>query len=475
MAASEPRRSSETDASSRIPRTLTLAAWAAGLVTTLLILDTPYLVFGYRSPSVHLVLNSVDVCIAFLLAYLLYGRLQRTGRPQDLLLTEGFLLLGVSGLPIPLLLDQIDQLPPRTLEVWLPLVLRAGAALLIVAAAGLGLRPSPRPDGGWVAWTPPLVVVGAVLTLWAVRDSLPTAVSANPPASAQHPVLDGHWMLLAAQAFAALCFLAASILFMRQAGKREDALMRWLGPACALGGFARINYVLFPSLYSSWVYTGDILRTSCYLLLLVAAAREIGEYWSAQSQLTVLEDRRRLARELHDGVIQELGYIRGESFRLGSDTVVRDRIQDACDRALDEARTALDALGPGAHEPLGRILHRAAREVAARYGGSQVDAHLDDTIEVDVQQVHTLVRLTREAVSNAVRHGAASSIRLTLDRYDGARRLVIADNGSGFDRDEADDGPGYGLTSMRERAENLPGGLSVTSTPGAGTTVEVTW
>jgi signal transduction histidine kinase len=262
---------------------------------------------------------------------------------------------------------------------------------------------------------------------------------------------------------------------MGQATKDNDALVRWLGPACALGGFARVNYVLFPSLYSSWVYTGDILRTSCYLLLLVAAAREIGQYWSTYSRLAILEDRRRLARELHDGVVQELGYIRGESFRLQSDPQVQSRIQQACDRALDEARAALDALGPGAREPLGRVLHRAAREVASRYGDAQVDVVLDDSIEVDVQQVHALVRLTREAVSNAVRHGTARTVRILLERDEKRRRLVIADDGRGFEAHAVENGSGYGLTSMRERAENLPGALSVASTPGAGTTVEVTW
>ena len=55
----------------------------------------------------------------------------------------------------------------------------------------------------------------------------------------------------------------------------EDELLRWLGPACALLGFARVNYLLFPSLYSGWLYTGDLLRTAGYACLLVGAAREI--------------------------------------------------------------------------------------------------------------------------------------------------------------------------------------------------------
>ena len=66
----------------------------------------------------------------------------------------------------------------------------------------------------------------------------------------------------------AACFLTASVLFAARASSRHDEVLRWLGPACALGGLARVNYVLFPSLYSDWVYTGDLLRTACYVVLL---------------------------------------------------------------------------------------------------------------------------------------------------------------------------------------------------------------
>ena len=457
------------------PATLTALAWALGLVTTAIILGTPYLVFGYRRPDLHLVLDSVDACIAFLSAFLLYGRFLRSRRLQDLLLAEGLFLLGVAGLGLSLVVAHLTSLRPLTVEVWLPLGLRVIGALLIMAAALVANRPTPRTWAVWARLAPWVVIAVAGALAWLFRDALPPALDRNPPRSALHPVVEGHPLLVGAQALSAGCFLVASLWFTRQAARHHDELVRWLGPAFALGAFARINYVLFPSLYSGWLYTGDILRTGCYAVLLIGAAREIGQYWSSLSRVAVLEDRRRLARELHDGVIQELGYIRGESFRLRSDAEVRERIQDACDRALDEARTALDALGPGPHEPLGRVLHRAAREVATRYGDSRVDVDLDDTIEVDVQQVHALVRLTREAVSNAVRHGAAASIRIDLDRYDGARRLVIADNGSGFDQPTTPSGTGYGLTSMRERAEGLPGRLSVASTPGVGTTVEVTW
>ena len=379
-----------------------------------------------------------------------------------------------TGLGLTLLIDEIPGLRPQTLDVWLPMTLRVAAAVLIAAAALVGLRPAPARWDTWNRVVPWLLLAAVFVGFWLARDLLPSALDRDPPASAQRPVVDGHWVLITAQAETAVCFLVASLAFMRQATRHRDELVRWLGPACALGGFARVNYVLFPSLYSGWLYTGDLLRTGSYALLLVGAAREISRYWSAHARTAVLEDRRRLARELHDGVVQELGYIRAESYAIDTDDKLRERIQTACDRALDEARGAVDALGRSPDEPLGFVLHRAARQVAERYGG-RVVVDLDDSVDADPDQRHALVRITREAVSNAIRHGSAGSIRIRLVRDQDRRRLVVEDDGRGFDVAAVSGGTGFGLTSMRERALGLPGGFDLSSVPGRGTTVGVTW
>jgi signal transduction histidine kinase len=147
----------------------------------------------------------------------------------------------------------------------------------------------------------------------------------------------------------------------------------------------------------------------------------------------------------------------------------------ACDRALDEARAAVDALGRTSDEPLGFVLHRAARQVADRYN-AKLEVELDDSVHADDEQRHALIRITREAVSNAIRHGRSGRVRLCLDRHDQRRRLRVQDEGEGFDpvsvRRHAG---GYGLTSMEERASSVRGAFSIDSIPGQGTTVAVTW
>lgn len=452
---------------------LTLFAWAVGLLTTALILATPYLVFGYFNPTLHVVMNSVDACIAMLLAFLVYGRYVRRRRLQDLLLAEAFGIVGAIGLGLSVLVALIEGIRPLALEVWVPLTIRMLGAVLIMTAALVGDRPAPRTWRHWGHWLPWLVLTVAVVTLLALREQLPVGLDESPPEAGDRAVIDAHPVLLVAIAVNGLCLFIASFAFTRQAVQRHDDLLRWLGPAFALSAFSRVNFLLFPSLYSDWVYTGDLLRTGAYALLLVGAAREIGQYWSARARAAVLEDRRRLARELHDGVVQELGYIRSEAHSLPGGGEIRERILGASDRALDEARAAVDALGRESDEPLAFLLHRAAQQVAERYGG-RVVVDLDDTVVADLQQRHALVRITREAVSNALRHGGAKTVTVRLTTADGSSHLVVHDDGRGFDV-TATAHTGYGLISMRERATALPGAFDLVSSRDTGTTVGVTW
>lgn len=457
---------------------LSLAGWVVGLAVTLLILDTPYLVFGVRSPSLHLVLDSVDACVALLVAYLVHGRFVRRGRLQDLLISQGLVLLAIAGLALGYVAGLFEEFPPGTLDVWLPLTVRVLGAIFIVAGALAGNRTIPL--GLLWLWPalPSVVVVVVILTgLGALGSRLPVALNLEAlPASAQSPFLTGHVLLLAAQAFTAACFLVASVAYTAQAARYHDELLRWLGPAFALAGFARVNYLLFPSLYTDWLYTGDLLRTGCYLLLLVGATREIRLYWTTQAESAVLADRHRLARELHDGVIQELGYIRAETHELPAAAEPHTgNIIGACERALDEARSAVQALTHTGEDPLGLTLHRAAQQVADRYDVS-LEVEVDDGVCATFEQRHALVRIAREATSNAIRHGHAQRLTLRLGYLDGGRCLRVVDDGHGFDvAATSETATGYGLTSMRDRARGLPGSFHISSSPRAGSIVTVTW
>jgi signal transduction histidine kinase len=451
-----------------------LALAFAALITAFVLAGV--ISFEYRNAAAHLMLDTVDACVALLVSYLLYGRLLRSRRLQDLLLLQGLMLLaGASLCTSAVLLSAIDNRAER-LEVWLPLTLRVSAAIFIAGAALLGpSRQLPRISVLRVLG--PLLVVSmvAVVGLGAMSSRLPPALDADDSPT----LLSGHPLLVAAQVFTVVCFLAAAYSFTAQAQRSTDQLLRLLGPACVLAGFARINYALFPSLYSQWLYTGDILRTAFYLLLLVGAAREIRAFWVAHARVAVAETRSRLARELHDGVVQELGYIRSQSGALRTlDAFRTESILGACDRALDEARQAVEVMGRSDEEdePLSYSVHRAAEQVADRFGVA-LELDIDDAVTADQNQRHALLRIVREAVGNAARHGHAERCKVELRRTgDGRRRLVVCDDGDGFDLDQAArQRRGFGLISMRERAEGLPGTFEIESAVGSGTTIMVTW
>ncbi|GGI44968.1 signal transduction histidine kinase [Agromyces flavus] len=456
---------------------LTIAVWLFCLLVTALLLFSP-VPFGFANRSLHLVLDSVDACIALFVAYLLHNRFLRGWRLQDWLLTEAMLLLAVAGLGLSYILEELIGVRDGRLNVWLPLIVRVSGAVLVLAAALVGARTAPRVLRRWTLAAPALLIALCWVVLWGVRDALPVALD-PPPDDTVTPLITGHPVLLAIQAAGAACFLVASVSFARQAARRDDELLRWFAPAFTLAAFARINYLLFPSIYTDWLYTGDLLRTGCYLLLMIGALRELQHYWSDQTRSAVREDRRRLARELHDGLLQELAYIRIETNGIPPGSSKR-HIADATERALDEARAAVNALGQVGDESLGFVLHRTARELAERHR-VDLEVDLDDSIQVDRDQRHALMRITREAVLNGVRHGGANNVRIQLERDNGQRRLTITDDGSGFDWASAsataspDGSGGYGLVSMEDRARGLPGELQIRSSPGEGCVVTVTW
>ncbi len=191
-------------------------------------------------------------------------------------------------------------------------------------------------------------------------------------------------------------------------------------------------------------------------------------------------ERRRLARDIHDGISQRLvslafhldaaaHTIHAEP-RYAAQQVGMARV--LVDRTLEEARLAVGGLRPPVLDDLGLAggLASLARETAELEVTLDLsDARLPEHIEI------ALYRIAQEALQNVTKHAGASTVRLTFRVGNGAARLEVADDGDGFDADTGSAvgtvAGGYGLVSMTERAELQGGKLSVRSRPGSGTTV----
>jgi signal transduction histidine kinase len=116
-----------------------------------------------------------------------------------------------------------------------------------------------------------------------------------------------HVTALALQIALIVVFAAAG--FVRRAERDDDELAQWFALASTLAAIAAFNFSFDPRLQDGWVYTGDVFRLLFYGALMMGAAREIGRYWRDSIEAAVLQERRRIARDLHDGLAQELAFI----------------------------------------------------------------------------------------------------------------------------------------------------------------------
>jgi signal transduction histidine kinase len=181
----------------------------------------------------------------------------------------------------------------------------------------------------------------------------------------------------------------------------------------------------------------------------------------------VLDERRRIARELHDGVAQDLAFI--VSRTRGADGTGLQDIGDAAIRALDESRRTIAALRRADDVPFRERFDATVLELEHREG-ARLRYRIPTDFDPPPASGDALLGIVREAVTNAARHARASEVEIELSRS-GDLHMRIRDNGDGFD--PAEPRGGFGLAGMRERARALGGDLRLSSRRGAGTEIEV--
>jgi signal transduction histidine kinase len=193
--------------------------------------------------------------------------------------------------------------------------------------------------------------------------------------------------------------------------------------------------------------------------------------------LEVLEDRERIAKELHDGVIQSLfavGMGLQGTAALAKDDATMGRIESAVeeiDRAIRDLRNYIFALRPGilADRQLDQALRELGNELQSKSDVLTV-VDIDEAVAAELaSRAADIVQLTREALSNVGRHAGATTCRVSLRRNGAAAILEIDDDGTGFDQKSP--AKGMGLGNLAERVSSLGGVLAIESVAGEGTTV----
>jgi signal transduction histidine kinase len=199
-------------------------------------------------------------------------------------------------------------------------------------------------------------------------------------------------------------------------------------------------------------------------------------------EVAVLQERQRIARELHDSVSQAL-YGIGLGARTARALLDRDPskavepveyILSLAEGGLAEMRALILELRPDSLEREGLVsaLNKHATALHARHG-LQVDIRLGEEPDLPLETKEGLYRIAQEALNNAVRHAQANRVRIEVRVSKNEITLVVEDDGIGFDPQAQY--PGHvGLHTMRERAERLGGTLHVDSAPAQGTRIHVT-
>jgi signal transduction histidine kinase len=314
-----------------------------------------------------------------------------------------------------------------------------------------------------------IALLGAVSLLVALtRDGLPSSLGNG--ASPAHVALTGPPVMFGSFVLAALLLAVASAGFARRADADGDRFLALLAGACALGAASRVAFALFPSAFSDWVSVGEVLSLAFWLAAAAAAVVEMETQRRAAIGAATLEERRRIARDYHDGLAQELASVHRNLRWLDASDPFVARATASADRAMRDARRAIAALSDaGEARPLADVLEDVAAAIGEREGSS-ITLDLDRSLTVEPEAAHALAQIAAEAMTNASRHAGTGVVHLSLRTHDGVE-LRISDAGRGIPAERMEGG--FGIRSMAERALAVGGQFSVDSEPGAGTRIDV--
>jgi signal transduction histidine kinase len=430
-----------------------------------LLLTYPALRTQYDRPQLLLVLETMMALAGILVALLAGARFSVTGLRTDLMLAAGFLIWSLSTVAF-VIVPVLDGGSLSRADGW---------AALAGGIAGQGLiAVAPFVDGrsrirDRALRDTVLAAAVALAALWVLlRAHGGTLPMLTPPPG----VVDAPPGLASALAVQALLNLLAVVGWGRRFARTGDDLAKWLALGFTLLGFAALHLVFTPPRGTTYVAVGDYLRMVAFALMLVGAWRAIR---SAELGRAVAEERARVAREIHDGLAQYLFAVSTHAQMLEAGTPVEEvgpQLKQAAALAQQEARFAILALSSASGTaPFDSALRRYVEFLTAD-GELAVDLEIDPSIRLAPDEQIEIFRIVQEGLGNVRRHANATRAEVVIGRrLSGERFVAIEDDGEGFPP-EAPTG-GQGLRNMRARASSIDGGLSVRSSPGLGTALEV--
>ena len=218
-------------------------------------------------------------------------------------------------------------------------------------------------------------------------------------------------------------------------------------------------------------------------------ALENASLYEKAERAAALEERQRIAAEIHDGLAQTLGYLGLKADQTAEFVAAGDkesavnelqRIRDAIGQASGEVRQSIASLqqSPYSHRPLQdwitEVIAKFSPDIVAPINWAD---QIEDPLLLPPSHVEQVMRVVQEALLNAGRHAEAEQITIRLEQRENQVLVTVEDDGKGFDPkvEAADSRMHFGLSIMRARAARLRGAVHIYTAPGQGTRVTLTW
>jgi signal transduction histidine kinase len=476
-----------------------------------LFVGEPWLGLAFVSAPLDLVINTVATLAAGVVSALAWVRHREGGQITGLYQASAFLVLCVTNSTAVVVsaLGVEDALGASLAQagqgmLYVVTIGRLLAAILLLVgavAAERGWPPAVQPSR--ILLLAPTALLGFVVAaLLLLQPPLPPLIGPEGLAQLRRDpavplVLPGvEPTLVVTHGVIGVGYLIAGYRYYRLHRRHPQTSTSFLAVGLVIAAFSQIHFAIYPGAYPSLVSTDDALRLAFYVVLMVgmnaearADARAIRRananmrrLREAELTAAAVEERARLAREVHDGLAQDLWFAKLKQGRLlqqpelGEEArKLVDEIGNAIDSGLAEARQAVMAMrvGPEGASTLSEVVERYVDDFGDRFGLRARYEQENELPALPPKIQAELLRIVQEALNNVRKHADATLVRVRAEALDGAVRFTVADNGRGFDP-AAVNLMSVGLHSMRERAALLHGTIEIDSRPQDGTRVSVT-
>jgi signal transduction histidine kinase len=454
--------------------------------------------------ALDIAINVSAILVGSAVAVLAWARWRDTGEPEALYVCSAFIALTlINGLVIGIVFAGRDAdfglSPgrPGDAPVYLWTVTRLAAAYLLVVGAVRSLRREQPPVPTLFLLLGPaglLIAVGAMLFgREAVLPPIP-AVGALDPGGLARSLTPTTTLIGSVQVSIFAGFIVAAILFRRLYIRDRRIADAYLAVGLVSAAFSQLHFLIAPIAVIGIVTSADALRLAFYGVLLLGIQAELSADLRALRRANielerlrevdaanaVMAERTRLAREIHDGLAQDLWYAKLKQGRLvqkgelpQEDRTTAGEVLHAIDSALSDARQAVMAmrLDASTGSSLTDVLRSYVDDFSDRFG---IRAEFD-AAELPSMSTRTeaeILRIVQEALNNIHRHADATRVWVRTGATDGVARIAVSDNGKGFDPAAVAVGR-FGLGGMRERAALIGEDLDIRSQPSDGTTITI--